>query len=398
MACVFSKVRNAGLFGCQLHFLVVPGRDGTDFTEPTIPSTLHLTLSLSKVNRDCKSITGMWLLKTQILPRRVAEPGEHQPFSICLQAPSPTYFVAGNTKALTLLSGELGISVCLLSFIEGPSTCFNDTSWQDAFVSTTSFAFSLRRGTTYYSFTNTSLLDVSDLSPPIHQNITSDDLFQVFDQFFYVSSDLTQTANEALIIWIVSVLISATVTRTQIGGPQSFFRALLATPSLLLQPNILGDNSTEPYTEPVPGLPSTFYVTTKLAESRIAIHIAKWTTIVYTVMYCWCICFLCWHMRTQGPNISAFPLLDFASRVVAGRVDNGSPGGILSRLSYGSNGLYKRGLKAEKFYLVGLPRGVKEEGEAGSEPESAEDVGPKRIGFSTDGGAERLKLNGNYEA
>ena len=103
-------------------------------------------------------------------------------------------------------------------------------------------------------------------------------------------------------------------------------------------------------------------------------------------------------MRTQGPNISAFPLLDFASRVVAGRVDNGSPGGILSRLSYGSNGLYKRGLKAEKFYLVGLPRGVKEEGEAGSEPESAEDVGPKRIGFSTDGGAERLKLNGNYEA
>ena len=32
-------------------------------------------------------------------------------------------------------------------------------------------------------------------------------------------------------------------------------------------------------------------------------------------------------MRTQGPNISAFPLLDFAARVVSGGVGVRSPGG-----------------------------------------------------------------------
>lgn len=68
---------------------------------------------------------------------------------------------------------------------------------------------------------------------------------------------------------------------------------------------------------PKPGLPPNVYVTAAFAKSINRTVIIRWTAIVFICIaslgFLWCvICRFIYGSRDRVPNLSAFPLLDFA--------------------------------------------------------------------------------------
>jgi hypothetical protein len=150
---------------------------------------------------------------------------------------------------------------------------------------------------------------------------------------------------------------------------------------------------------PTPDLPAYLYVTASLAKSNNRIVIAQWTVISFMVLglgiYIWCLAWLSWAMTIQGPNISQFPIMDFASRIVSGGMAEDSLVPILAPLTNAS--AFRRNLEGVRIFLGDIwPRGG-----------SSEDNGPRvpglgaprgKIGFSTESAArQRLRKGVIYE-
>jgi len=107
-------------------------------------------------------------------------------------------------------------------------------------------------------------------------------------------------------------------------------------------------------------------------------------------MYVWCLVLMAWAMSVQGPEISKFPLIDFASRIAAGKDLAQSPVDEIVPVASGS------GLK-EKLHDVRLYLGDLTEqdlvAEVDSEVRSLKD---RKIGFSTTDQVGRLRRGVEY--
>ena len=297
----------------------------------------------------------------------------------------------------------LGISVCPYAQTLNQS-CLIDTSWQADFQASTSFAFYLRNAATYYSLSNSTLLSLGHVASASPQNISPEEILQVFDQFFSDSNLPGFSATQGLITYVATVFnVLSLAGLSPIDGPQDFLRSLLTLPPLLFQANLLS-NTTSVIADPSAprlSLPANLYVTATLATSQNAVGLALWTVIVYTslggFLLLLCLVGLTFAMRIQAPNISAFPLLDFASRITAGEMPAGaSVASRMSQLSYGSSGEYRAHLKADRIYVRGLP--MQEQGREGQVAERGDEKArtTSRIVISEDHLLPRLRKGDKY--
>jgi hypothetical protein len=272
--------------------------------------------------------------------------------------------------------------------------CLNDTTWQQSAQIATTMTFYTRTADTFYSRSNGTLLGIADVSQARSVTILSADLFLVLDRFFNVpdESGNQSTTTQDFIRW-VNTYINAYLLTTSAGellDTENFLRSLLTLPLLWFQAN--GESNTlAPHSDSLtPNLPSNLYVTASLSESQSRIVIAQWTTIVFMsiglAIYAWCIAWLTWAMKIQGPNISFFPLLDFASRVASSESPLGEDFARLASTSQNSD--IKEQLQDVRIYLRVTRRGS-------VDPQARSDEGLAKIGFSTSA-AGRLKRGVNY--
>jgi hypothetical protein len=72
---------------------------------------------------------------------------------------------------------------------------------------------------------------------------------------------------------------------------------------------------------PEMGEPPDLHISVDLSESRVVATIPEWVVIVYLVMstavYSCCVGAMFLSFRVQGPPISSFEMIDFASRIVS---------------------------------------------------------------------------------
>jgi hypothetical protein len=272
--------------------------------------------------------------------------------------------------------------------------CLNDTTWQQSTQIVTTMAFYKRTANTFYSRSNGTLLGIADLSQASSQTISPAELFLVLDRFFNVpdESGNQSTTTQDFIRWVNTYLNAYLLTASpgELLDTQNFLRSLLTLPLIWFQSNS-ESNVVAPHSDSLTSnLPSNLYVTASLSQSESRIVISRWTTIVFMsvglVVYAWCIAWLAWTMTIQGPNISFFPLLDFASRVASSESLLGEDFARLASTSRNSD--IKEQLQDVKIYLRVTRRdpGV---AQAGSDGEVS------RIGFSTSV-AGRLRRGGSY--
>ena len=165
------------------------------------------------------------------------------------------------------------------------------------------------------------LLSITNLSLPNPQIIQLKDLLYSLDKFF---TNDQQTVTATLFTDYISGLISS--GRLWVGTQENLLCSLVTLPLLLFHINGLGSLGSlipTPLDVPAPNLPQELYNTAQLARSSTRIIISMWTVIVFTALgsaiYLWCLAWLGWAMTIQGPKLSQFPLIDFSSRIAAGK-------------------------------------------------------------------------------
>jgi len=236
--------------------------------------------------------------------------------------------------------------------------CTSDTTWQLSTQMATTLAFSRRSANTYYARQNGTLLWITNMTEPIREIISVDDLFHVFNRFFSVGP--TESTTQDLIRWIVTYLqgyLDEPSTQ-EIKVTIDFLQSLLVTPLLWFHANDFNSNFTVPSeTSPTLNLPSNLYVTGNLATRNSRILIAKWTVIVFTALgvslYVWCVAVLCWSSTRYLPNISLFPLLDFGWRMARG---DGSFHDLLINVVGANSSDYRKNLQNVKVHLRSVKR------------------------------------------
>ena len=229
--------------------------------------------------------------------------------------------------------------------------CLIDDSWRTNNSIATSIAFSRRTANTVYSRANTTVVSISSISPATPLQISPADLFTVLNRFFSNGSSTTTTLTSFAAIYFANDLVGST---PYLITPQIFLRALLTLPLQWFQANLLSNTTVvQSSTSVIPNLPSELYVQGTLSQSGSRILIAKWTVIAYMVVglgvYGWCVGCLVWAMFRQGPNISSFPLVDFAARIASTEGTLGSILATFGRLA-SAEGLRKQ-LEGMKVYF-----------------------------------------------
>lgn len=112
------------------------------------------------------------------------------------------------------------------------------------------------------------------------------------------------------------------VVLNQLEGPgdttnlQQYLQQFLTWPIVWFQANGLSVSPVivSSATTPLAGLPSNLYVTAALAQTKQRSVITLWTAVVFVciavVVILWCT--IEWWRSKDSPELSAFPLLDFA--------------------------------------------------------------------------------------
>jgi len=266
----------------------------------------------------------------------------------------------------------------------------NNSTWMQEVQVSTSIAFSNRAADAIYNRTDLRMLAAANVSPPQPMAISPADLFIVLDRFFNqptLAANYTSTTAD-LVSYFVAIFGLALVSepKAEAIGAQDYLRSLLTLPLIWFQDNDLSNITTLNTTssQPKPNLPSNFYVTIGLANSKSQIIIAQWTTICYMslglAIYAWCIACLLWAMRRQGPNISPFPLVDFASRVASGGMTETSTAKVLGRVAASPS--FRKELESVRFFLGELGSGDHHGELDVAEGENGENE-MKTLGFST---------------
>ena len=271
-----------------------------------------------------------------------------------------------------------------------PASCLVDTAWVDAIQIASTIAFSSRAANTIYSRSNGTLLTIENLSEAIPLTISPADIFLVLNTMFGNES-LTPaqvaaqgyTIIDDFVSWVWSY-VNQYVMYGSLGGAEDFFRSLITIPLIWAQANGMNysNSSTTKIDSPLPGLPSNLYTTAILAEGESRVVIARWTVIVFTVLssliFLWCILLLVWAMRTQGPRMSPWPLIDFGSRIATGVITESSTAECFSSLSLARRSEIRKRLQGYRLFLRILP-----EGEA-----SGQNPGKEMIGLTA---SKRMK-------
>ena|SRR5271156_867091 len=196
--------------------------------------------------------------------------------------------------------------------------------WRETSPYILSLLVSHRTADAVYSLSNSSIISVSNYSAPAVQTIDASDLLTGFESMF--GPDISNgtlfspaSANGQLVSILATGLVAAgypSVMRLQEFG------SILAMPLLFFQQNFWQSGWLNPNpSAPVPNLEDDLYVDVELAKTIIIGVIPKWTVIVYSVISL-TICTLCGMgiylaAAVQGPRISSFPIVDFASRILA---------------------------------------------------------------------------------
>jgi len=214
--------------------------------------------------------------------------------------------------------------------------CLSNATWAQSIQISTSLSFSRRFGNTFYSRLDGKLLNVEELSKPSTEPISPTDLMYVFNRFF---SDPPLAVNEtttttASILWLSSYINVNSVSLAGSQAVQTFLCELITLPLLLFQSNyVSGANEQVDLTptQPKSGLPSESYVTVSLAETGNRIIVARWTVIVFAslALALYALCMGLYLAMRSCVDISYFPLVDFASRVVAGGTGERSASQVL---------------------------------------------------------------------
>lgn len=258
-----------------------------------------------------------------------------------------------------------------------------------------------RSAKTTYSRSTGNLLVAESFSTPQLQPITSNDLFTVMETFFGTpplnSTQLIDQTVLDFILWIsnyLDIYVKQDIESASVSIISNF-RGLLTLPLLWFQPNGLSFNVSASLSSiPLPGLPPSMTVTASLAETKGYVALARWTAYVYIAVASVFLCTLSGILfvttSTQSPTTSAFSVLDFSSRVLAGGTGNRSVGrGLLNVSTIDSNDDIQDQFKSTRVFLRGLD--CKE----GHDVDSNDGV----IGFTTDHTeGSRLRAGGQYVA
>lgn len=215
---------------------------------------------------------------------------------------------------------------------------------------------SQRKADVIYSLANSSAISASNLSDPIPQFINSTSL--IWGLFCIFGPDNASTivlGQSTTIGYLVAQLASGLSAP---GSPpivrQNFFAGILTIPLLFFQQNLVNQNLLSiNFSTPIEDFPSDFFASVDLSESVVVGVIPHWTVIVYTAMssaiFLLCITGICLASLVQGPGISSFPLVDFASRILTNRENTLAK--VLARLREGKDGDVRR-LLADKSLIL----------------------------------------------
>jgi hypothetical protein len=142
-------------------------------------------------------------------------------------------------------------------------------------------------------------------------------------------------------------------------------------------------------TTPSSNLPEELYTTGVISNLVPRVIIAPWSVLVYLlvgiVILGFCVSSLGWSMTIQRPQITRFPLIDFAARILSRGFAEGSLANMLIELTAGDSAMLRKSLLTTKVYL----------GDTRPERDEQDKVG--KIGFSTIPNVEPLKKGELYE-
>ena len=203
------------------------------------------------------------------------------------------------------------------------NNCINDKSWRNSVPSffSASMAVSTLSANVVYSRRNSSILSIANQSQPITEIISPSDFFDVFDLVFSSPSTSAGVLTSAglLTVYIYDYLNLAAETVTGVGA-QKYLRTFLTLPLYFSHANNFNPDVKNSSVQRIENLPNQLYVDAILSQSQVRAVVAPWTAYVFSgisaLLVLWCIVALIWSMTIQIPHITAFPLLDFASKVV----------------------------------------------------------------------------------
>lgn len=304
----------------------------------------------------------------------------------------PNNLIAGTSSVHPELT--VAMAACPASIAE-ESQCLDDISWKLSVQISTSVSFSRRTANTFYARSNGSLIAVANISNPSPLTIQSADLLFVLNRFFGDPPLApNQTSTTLSLVTYVWSLVREVQAPTETTNGELYLRSLLTIPLLWFQPNAYG--ATIPISIPTnvsrSDVPPELLTTAHLEKSNARVVISLWTVIVFLsvgmILYVWCITLMAWAMSVQGPKISHFPLVDFASRIAAGKDLVKSPVDQLAPAASGSG--LKQKLQGVRLYLGDLP------GEEAREEDEGLSYKEGKIGFSTMSGVGELKQGVEY--
>jgi len=252
---------------------------------------------------------------------------------------------------------NLGWSSCPLQIAQS-SQCLTNTSWKHSLLLSTSLAFYRRRANTIYSRTNSSLLTITNVSQASPETVSPTDILLVLDRFFNVNPALAAnqtTTTLALMAFLWSNMVTSENTTAGLASSVTLLRSLVTVPLLWFQANYLSSGIIPLITAdaPAPNLPEYLYSTANIAKSNNRIVIAQWTVISFMALgmgiYIWCLAWLSWATSIQGPNISQFPVMDFASRIVSGGMAEDSVAATIAPLARTSE--FRKNLEGVRVFL-----------------------------------------------
>jgi len=240
---------------------------------------------------------------------------------------------------------------------------------------------SYRTSDTYYSAKNNSIIESVNILPSAQGQESirpSDVLSSIFDIF---TVD-TLSNGDVDLLGVGTILVDWTVAAMPPdSGSVILLQTILTAPLLLLQPTFVN------YWAPnMINIEAGSYLDVEIEYGQLitCLVIAKWTVLVFVIfsafIYLWCVTWLVWTVKINGPPSTRFPLIDFASRVVSKGLGAGSLGKILEKTAGGDSEQVRQKLQDQTVFLgdVGFSTAEKDENQNGIA--TGAEVG--RIGFS----------------
>ena len=258
--------------------------------------------------------------------------------------------------------------------------CLRDLFWNESITVETSIAFYNRSAKVAYSVFNSSILSVSELSDPSAVRVEPSDLLRIFDLFF---SNFTQDIPNYTFPSLLDNLILQLHfgDETTVFSSTYYLQSILTLPIILFQSNGVIKGQCMDYSS-APNLSPQMHTTGQFTQSVNRIVLAEWTVVVFTffavLIYVWCLGCLSWAMTIQGPKISTFALIDFASRISSAGNYQDSMVPIMASVAHGSMSIIRESLQTVHLFFGEITR------EQRRVPRREVDLG-RRFGFLTRG-------------